>query len=167
MELTEEEVLEILRLIEESSFDYFQLELGDLKLTVGRGGAASGSSPHMASKPACDALVPAMGELETPPGKPASAARMKDRAGWDGLTPVEASMVGTFHAAPDPESPPFVEVGARVEEDTTVGLIEVMKVFTGVRAGVRGVVKEVLVANAQFVEYGQAIFLIEPDPSSE
>ena len=81
--------------------------------------------------------------------------------------PVYAPMVGTFYAAPEPSAPPFTEVGARVDEDATVGLIEVMKVFNSIRAGANGVIEQILVQNAQFVEYGQALFLIRPDGGSE
>ncbi len=74
-------------------------------------------------------------------------------------------MVGTFYRAPAPDAPPFVEVGASVEADTTLGLVEAMKVFTSVLAGVRGVVVQILVDNAQFVEYEQPLFLIRPEAS--
>jgi biotin carboxyl carrier protein len=72
-------------------------------------------------------------------------------------------MVGTFYIAPAPDAPPFVQVGGTVNADTTVGLVEAMKVFTSVMAGASGVVVERLVDNAQFVEYGQALFLIRPE----
>ena len=79
------------------------------------------------------------------------------------LVPVPSPMVGTFYVAPAPDAPPFVEIGAAVQDDTTVGLVEAMKVFTGVLAGTRGVIAERLVENAQFVEYGQPLFLIQPE----
>ncbi len=159
MDLTEDEVLEILKLIEESSFDFLRVEIGDLKLTVSKGGYVPDPSDETPA-PAQETgdSVPAA----EPPSPPARVR--EDLAGREGLVPVTAPMVGTFYAAPDPESPPFVEQGARVEDDTTVGLIEVMKVFTAVRAGARGVIGEALVANAQFVEYGQELFLIRADP---
>ena len=72
-------------------------------------------------------------------------------------------MVGVFYAAANPEAPPFVEKGAPVDADTTLGLIEVMKVYNAIRAGTRGVIAEILVANAEPVSLGQDIFLIEPD----
>ena len=71
-------------------------------------------------------------------------------------------MVGTFYRAPDPTAPPFVEVGSAVEPETTMALVEAMKVFTGVLAGVRGTVVAVLAENAQFVEYGQPLFRVRP-----
>lgn len=159
MELTEDDVLEILNLIEKSDFDYFELEIGDLKLTVAKGGyvpATASAAPATATPaPAVEAAAAA------PQTEPAT--KEKSAAIPEGLVPIIAPMVGTFYIAPDPESPPFVEKGGRVDEDTTVGLIEVMKVFSAVRAGVNGVIEEILIANAGAIEYGQALFLVRPD----
>jgi acetyl-CoA carboxylase biotin carboxyl carrier protein len=71
-------------------------------------------------------------------------------------------MVGTFYRAPSPGAPPYVEVGSAVEPATQVGIIEVMKLMNAIEAGVNGVVKEILAANAEPVEYGQPLMLIEP-----
>ncbi len=161
MELTEDDVLEILNLIEKSDFDYFELEIGDLKLTVAKGGyvpatANPSAAPATATPaPAVEAAAPA---TEAPAEKSAAIP--------EGLVAIIAPMVGTFYVAPDPESPPFVEKGGRVDEDTTVGLIEVMKVFSAVRAGVNGVIEEILIDNAGAIEYGQALFLVRPDDPS-
>lgn len=162
MELTEDEVLEILKMIEDSSFDFFQVELGELKLTVAKGGyvpnsgdAAPSPSPAAPPPPAPVAAAPSPPPAESPAGKLTEIP--------EGLVAITAPMVGTFYVAPDPESPSFVEVGARVDEDTTVALIEVMKVFSAVRSGVSGVVEQVLIPNAGSVEYGQALFLVKPD----
>ncbi len=72
-------------------------------------------------------------------------------------------MLGTFYITPEPGAPPFIKVGGVVDEDTTVGLIEVMKVFNAVRSGVRGVVSEICVQSGQFVEYGQTLFLVSQE----
>ena len=163
MDLTEDEVLEILKLIEESSFDFLRVEIGDLKLTVSKRGYVPDASDVSDET---QAPAQATGDPPPPPepaSPPAPERVREDIAGREGLVPVTAPMVGTFYGAPDPESPPFVETGARVDDDTTVALIEVMKVFTAVRAGATGVINDVLVANAQFVEYGQELFLIRAD----
>ncbi len=78
------------------------------------------------------------------------------------MVPITAPLLGTFYVAPEPGAPPFTQVGATVTEDTTVGLIEVMKVFNSVRAGVKGVVTEVVAQNGQFVEHGETLFLVKP-----
>lgn len=169
MELTEEDVLRILALIDKSNFDFFQLETGDLKLTVRRGGSgddAPGADPATPrpEEPSRAAEPPAAPEPQTAEATlPATGAGGPQEADLAGLLPVKAPMVGTFYAAPEPGAPPFVRVGTPVEEDTAVGLIEVMKVFSSVRAGVRGVVDKMLVANGQFVEYGQTLLLVRPE----
>ena len=76
---------------------------------------------------------------------------------------IVAPMVGTFYTTPEPGAPPFVDLGARVDEETTVGLIEVMKVFNAVQSRANGVIVDVCVQNGQFVEYGQTLFVVKPN----
>ncbi len=76
---------------------------------------------------------------------------------------ITAPMIGTFYRAPDPSSPPFVKEGDHVNKGDVVCIIEAMKLMNEVEADVSGVVKEVLVENAQPVEYGQKLFAIIPD----
>jgi acetyl-CoA carboxylase biotin carboxyl carrier protein len=76
---------------------------------------------------------------------------------------VKSPMVGTFYRAPAPDQPPFVEVGARVQADTIVCIIEVMKLMNSVAAGVAGTVTHVLAQNAQPVEAGQPVIAIRPE----
>jgi len=78
-------------------------------------------------------------------------------------THITSPMVGTFYQASSPEADPFVNVGSRVEKDTVVCMIEAMKVFNEIRAEAEGTIVEVLVENNTTVEYGQPLFLIEPD----
>jgi len=75
---------------------------------------------------------------------------------------IDAPMLGVFYRSPSPGAPPFVDVGTRVETDTSVCLIEVMKMMNSVPAGVAGTIAEVHVENAQAVEYGQPLFRVEP-----
>jgi acetyl-CoA carboxylase biotin carboxyl carrier protein len=76
---------------------------------------------------------------------------------------VRAPNLGTFYRAPRPGAPPYVKVGQHVDSATELCLIEVMKLFTTVHAGVSGAVRQVLVDDAELVEFDQALFLIEPD----
>ncbi|MBI2988082.1 MAG: acetyl-CoA carboxylase biotin carboxyl carrier protein [Deltaproteobacteria bacterium] len=157
MDLTEDDVLEILNLIEKSGFDFLQLQMGDLKLVVSKGGYMGSATLAASSAPAPKASG---GE-----GNAQVAAEAKPQAPAirEGTVPVNAPMVGTFYITPEPGAPPFVKVGSRIDEDTTVGLIEVMKVFNAVKSGVRGVVAEICVQGGQFVEYGQTLFLVKPE----
>jgi acetyl-CoA carboxylase biotin carboxyl carrier protein len=82
-----------------------------------------------------------------------------------GLTAIRAPNLGTFYRAPKPGEPPYVQVGHRVEPSTEVCIIEVMKLFTSVHAGISGVVRQVLVEDSELVEFDQVLFLIEVDKS--
>jgi acetyl-CoA carboxylase biotin carboxyl carrier protein len=152
MELTEEDVLEILKLFEHSKFDFLELQQGERKITVSKAGHVRGAAQASAVPPAPAALPPAAGPQQPPEPKPAPTE--------PGLTPIPAPMVGKFYAAPSPSEPPYVAVGTAVEAGATVGLIEVMKVFTSVKTEAAGVIERILVSNGQFVEFGQPLFLL-------
>ncbi len=168
MELTEDDVLHILKLIDESKFDYFQLEVGELKITVSKGDPIPiSSSPQNApvAQPARAAGVEAPKPTPAAPAVPPQSATSNvdvKAAAAEGLLPITAPLLGTFYVAPEPGAPPFVQIGAAITEDTTVGLIEVMKVFNSVRSSVKGTVVQVVAQNGQFVEYGQTLFLVKP-----
>jgi acetyl-CoA carboxylase biotin carboxyl carrier protein len=158
-ELSEDDVLQILKLIDESHFDYFQLEVGDLKITVSKGDAIPAAPAPQVN------AAPAAAPVAAPAAKPAAQAAPqapKPAAIPEGMAPITAPLLGTFYVAPEPGAPPFVKVGQAITEDTTVGLIEVMKVFNSVRAGVKGTIVEVVAQNGQFVEFGQTLFIVKP-----
>lgn len=162
MELSEDDVLHILKLIDESKFDYFQLEVGELKITVSKGDPLPAApAPQSAAAAPAPASTPTEAAKHTSgiatPTQPPKTAAIPP-----GLTPITAPLLGTFYVASEPGAPPFVKVGDTVNEDTTVGLIEVMKVFNSVRSGVNGVVIEAVAQNGQFVEHGQTLFLVKP-----
>ena len=143
MSLTAKDVAEITRLLEESSFDELYLEMDGLKLSLRRSGAAP--------------AAPAPAAPARPPEPPSAAViAPADLSVQD----VPAPLLGTFYRAPKPGAPPFVEVGAQVEEDTVVGIIEVMKLMNAVRASVRGTVTEVLARDGALVEYGQTLLRV-------
>jgi acetyl-CoA carboxylase biotin carboxyl carrier protein len=141
MSLTAKDVAEITRLLEQSGFDELDLEINGFRIHLARNGASTGPAPEP-SKPAPAIPVPA-------PSARAAAA--------PGLIDVAAPLLGTFYRAPRPGAPPFVDLGSPVEADTIVGIIEVMKLMTTVRAGARGVVREILVRDGELVEYGATL----------
>ena len=159
MELSEDDVLHILKLIDESKFDYFQLEVGELKITVSKGDPIplGNSAPVRAAPAAAPVATPK--PVTAPAAAPAAPKAAAIPAGHLAIT---APLLGTFYVAPEPGAPPFVQVGQQVTEDTTCGLIEVMKVFNSVRAGVKGTIVEVVAANGGFVEFGQPLFIVKP-----
>lgn len=81
----------------------------------------------------------------------------------DGLVPIEASVASVFYRRPSPGEPPYVEEGDQVNEDTIVCLLEIMKCFRSVSAGVKGKVEKILVDSGQLVKKGDAVMLIRLD----
>lgn len=109
------------------------------------------------------------GALHTPAAQPAAPAPNQPAPAQPapsqpdaGLVPITSPMVGTFYAAANPDSPPFASVGTAVSPETTVCLIEAMKVFNEIKAETTGTVERVLVKNGQAVEYGQKLYLVRP-----
>src|SRR5882724_3893316 len=81
----------------------------------------------------------------------------------DGWTVVRAPSLGTFYRSPKPGSPPYCEAGQTIGSEQELGLLEVMKLFTTVRSGMPGTVREILAKDGEMVEFDQPLFLIEPD----
>ncbi|HWF97262.1 MAG TPA: acetyl-CoA carboxylase biotin carboxyl carrier protein [Xanthobacteraceae bacterium] len=163
MELTEDDVLEILKLFEQSKFDFLQLEQGERKITVSKGGYVSARTDTALAIAPARALPAAA--TATASSAALQAAPAVSAAPEPGLLPVTAPMVGKFYAAPSPSDPPFVMPGTKVAAGATVGLIEVMKVFASIKTETAGVIERILVSNGQFVEFGQTLFWIRPDPT--
>ncbi len=157
MPLTAQDVAEITRLLEESDFDELHLEQDGLKLTLKRG-AASGRSRPASTIPATPSAAAAARGAVGVSREPRSES--PGSAGNQSVADVAAPLVGIFYRAPRPGAPPYVEVGARVEEDTIVGIIEVMKLMNAVRAEVKGTVSEILVQDGAAVEYGQVLLRV-------
>ena len=147
MALTDEDVREILRIIDESELDELLIETEGFTLHVTKG-AADGGALSRAPRGVEGARESA------PPPAPSAPA--------DGVVTVDSPMLGTFYRAESPGAEPFVNVGDRVEADTTVCIIEVMKMMNSVPAGVGGVIAEVVAENAQLVEYGAPLFRVKP-----
>jgi acetyl-CoA carboxylase biotin carboxyl carrier protein len=171
-DLNEDEILQILKIIDESNFDELSLETDNLKLVLRKSGGASSIQelrnvplrhiPLDSTKPvASEENVPLVGHKEYPAVTPSPAPIEV------GLVPVKAPILGIFYRSPSPGASRFVEEGTSVMENDKVCIIEVMKVFNSVAAGVRGVVVKVCAETGQLVEFGQTLFLIRPDGGHE
>jgi acetyl-CoA carboxylase biotin carboxyl carrier protein len=152
------EVGDILGLIGRLDCDTFELEYGELRINVSRDGAQS---------PPPAAATPGSVTVTTPPDdQPPEATRAEagSPTGAPSATAVAvtAPMTGTFYRAPAPDAPPCVTEGEQVEQGQTVGLVEVMKLYTELRADAAGVVLRVDAAEGSLVEYGQPLLWIEP-----
>jgi acetyl-CoA carboxylase biotin carboxyl carrier protein len=163
--LTAADVAEIMRLLEQSSFDELTLEMEGIKLSLRRGAAAERAdvaavpSSAVASAPTLSpAPMPAPAITQTPTSAPATPGRSV--AADPNIQDVVAPLLGTFYRSPKPGAPPFVEVGATVTEDSVVAIIEVMKLMNTVRAGARGTVVEILPVDGALVEYGEPLLRV-------
>jgi len=157
--LSDEDVREILRIVDESALTELQIETEGFSLHVRKGGGDAEASGLPRVRP-----VPKTEPPRHPPGGwEASASPPPPEDGSDSrLATITAPMLGTFYRAEAPGKPPFVDVGQRVEPDTIVCIIEVMKMMNSVTAGVSGTIAAVVPDNAELVEYGQTLFRVEP-----
>jgi acetyl-CoA carboxylase biotin carboxyl carrier protein len=147
--LTAADVAEIMRLVEQSSFDELTLEMDGIKLSLKRGASVEVANPQGSADDAPD-------EAAAKKSPPAPVAAPAD----PNVHEVASPLLGTFYRAPKPGAPPFVEVGAQVEAETVVAIIEVMKLMNTVRAGARGTVTDILVADGALAEYGETLLRV-------
>ncbi len=138
-------------------YDVTALDVSDesLQIRLRRGSAeVSHRAPPPPPPPPPPAAVSAAPTQASPPAAESPENRMLI---------IESPMVGTYYASSSPETPPFVAAGSRIGVDTTVCIIEAMKVFTDIPAGIAGVIVETMVKNGQPVEFGQPLFRVRPD----
>lgn len=149
-----EHIRNLIELMVENDLSRLELREGETHILLRRG------HPPVISTPAVGPIVPA---VAAPPGEPAAppSPAAAPLAEAEELF-IRSPMVGTFYAAPDPESPPFIKVGDPVNLETVVCLVEAMKVFNEIKAEVAGRVMRVLVNNAEAVEFDQPLFVVAP-----
>jgi acetyl-CoA carboxylase biotin carboxyl carrier protein len=142
-----EEITRLVNFLEEKKLTHFELEVEGFKIKISRTVASAsvpGSSPQTRNE------------------KASFPAGMYPQESSDSLHYVTSPMVGTFYRAPDPTSPPFVDVGDEVKKSQTLCIIEAMKLMNEIEAEVEGIIKEIYVENGKPVEYGQKLFAIQP-----
>ncbi|HLB30271.1 MAG TPA: biotin/lipoyl-containing protein [Gammaproteobacteria bacterium] len=164
MPLTHADVEEILRLLEHSPYDELHLDTGKFRLTLRRGAEGTGQW----SRETQTLNEPHRIETETGGSAPildvdAETATFSDHE--PDTVPILAPMIGTFYRAPKPGAPPFVEVGSRVGKDTIIAIIEVMKLMNSVPAGKTGTITAILAEDGEFIEAGQVLMRLRPDPA--
>jgi len=165
MELTQDDVIRILKLIDESPMGRVSLQVGDLKLEVEKGtgpGSASAISAR-ASRPAAAGVAETPQPARLDPGVQEKAKPKQVPGADENLLAIKAPLLGIFYRRSQPGVPPYVDEGSLVDEDTTVALIEVMKLFNPVKAGVRGRIVKICVENNDLVEFDQVLFLVKPE----
>jgi len=140
------ELRQLIRLVQRTGIGELEVSSGGRTVRISAHGSATGAvaNPQMAGPPA-----------------PAAAVATKAPEA-DHLKAITSPMVGTFYRAPAPDADPYVENGASVEVGQTVCIIEAMKLMNEIESEVKGRIVRILVENAQPVEFGQDLFLVEP-----
>ena len=164
MDLTHNDVQSILKIIDAAEhLDEIEIVHGGFRLHVVRNGSGrltpAASVQQSAREDRATVSTPAAGESAPASVRPPAPAPASVPAG---VVAIRAPMLGVFYRAPAPGEKPFVEVGQRVRADDTVCLIEVMKLFNSIRAGVDGEVVDILADNGGLVEYDQALIFVKP-----
>jgi acetyl-CoA carboxylase biotin carboxyl carrier protein len=148
------DIKELIALIRKNDLSEFSLEQEGFKITLKRGGEFQQVITTPAFAPAPISIAPA--------AAPAAAltAPAASSGGNSGDRDLPSPMVGTFYSAASPDSAPFVTVGQQVTPETTICIIEAMKVMNEIKAETSGVITEILAENGKPVQYGQALFRI-------
>ena len=165
--IDQDDVIQILRMLEESTFDELRLEMGDLKLVASK--SSKKASPAQALKFDDGEAVQSVPDVKTPVQAKEERFDISQPSDIEnnGFIAIKAPMLGTFYSAPKPGAPPFVETGRLVSGDDSVCIIEVMKLFNTVKAGIRGRIAKICAENGQMVEYQQTLFLVEEVKEAE
>lgn len=163
--MNQKELKELIEFLIEKDIAEFELERGDVKVRIKRGGADSAEPRYIAVPPAHAApaatppAVPAAGSAPASPtaAPPAATAESEEEAG---LHIIRSPIVGTFYQAASPGAPPFVKVGDKVTLGQVLCIIEAMKLMNEIESDYAGELVKTFVTNAQPVEYGQPLFTI-------
>ncbi len=149
------EIKKVVKLMKENDLSEFALEEENFKLQLKRGGDVVTqvvAAPQMVAAPVAAPIAAA----------PVAAAPEAPAAVDDGLIEITSPMVGTFYSSPSPDTDSFSSIGMEIGEDSVVCIIEAMKVMNEIKAEVKGTIKKILVDNATPVQFGQALFLVDP-----
>ena len=147
---------ELIRLVEDSEIRELEISGPFTKIRISKGGTLVPEGPAPSVVQA--AALPA---AEAPAAAAHEETEAEDRD--SGLVPIVSPMVGTFYTASAPDAAPYVEQGDRVNKGQVVCIVEAMKLMNEIEAETSGTIVRVLVENAQPVEYGQELFLVQPD----
>jgi acetyl-CoA carboxylase biotin carboxyl carrier protein len=153
-----EQLRQILELVDRHELTEFELEDEGLRLKIrkaaaGKPGAVHGVQELEPAHPPAAAEAPAAAPVMSPVAQPAGAEPVE-------LAIVKSPIVGTFYSSPEPEAPPFVELGAVVKKGQTLCIIEAMKLMNEIESDFDGQVVNVYVENGQPVQYGERLFAI-------
>lgn len=158
------EIKELIKLVDETSVHELEIENEGTRLLIRKPGKseivtvqAPVAAPAYTVAP--QAAIPTS-QVQPGAGQP-TAEETKEYA--SNLHKIVSPMVGTFYSSSSPDAAPYVSIGSKVSDKTTVCIIEAMKLMNELEAEVKGEIVEILVENGQLVEYGQPLFLVKPE----
>ena len=167
-ELSYAEILQIIELFKSSSeLSEFRLKYGITELDLRKPGSAETPSREGREHPNLGNSVvgpqPKAQDISAPAQTPAAIAKPESAVRPSKTVPIKSMTVGTFYCAPEPGAVAFVKVGQRVAPDTTVCIVEVMKLMNAIQAECSGIVSEILVKDGEPVEFGQVLMVVDQD----
>ena len=156
----------LMEIFNRSEWDEMHLKTDDVEIFLSNDPKASLAAPVATAAPAAAPVAAptpeASGAAAASASEPSAAGPAQDVVVPDGMVAVTAPNLGTFYRSPKPGAAPYVEVGQAVDADTDVCLIEVMKLFTPVKAGTAGKVHEICIDDGTMVEFGDVLVIIDP-----
>ncbi len=162
--MNQKELKELIEFLIEKDITEFELERGDVKVRIKRGGAQPvvqvQGEPRIFTGPAVAGNVEV--GMGAPSASAAAPAAPKEAPPEEVLQAVKSPIVGTFYEAPSPGAPPFVKVGDTVEVGQVLCIVEAMKLLNEIESDVAGEIVKKLAVNGQPIEYGQELFAIRP-----
>jgi acetyl-CoA carboxylase biotin carboxyl carrier protein len=157
------EIKEMINLMNENGLTELEIEKEGLRIRLKKGIAGEMSVEGLKEKVVFAPAPPVMERGSAPPASVATAEILAEKlANGKSRTDIKSPMVGTFYRSPSPESPAFVEINQAIEVGQVICIIEAMKLMNEIKSEIRGKIVDVLVNNAEPVEFGQPLFLIEP-----
>jgi len=157
------EIKELIEFLKEEDIAEFELERGDVKVRIKRGGPAAPPDTRYYAVPSAPPSGPELGTAPAvAPAAPPVQPKQKEEAAEEGLHVVRSPIVGTFYEAPSPGAPPFAKVGDIVEVGQVLCIVEAMKLMNEIECDMAGEIVKKLASNGQPIEYGQELFLIRP-----
>lgn len=171
--MLESMIRKLVKLVEESDIAQLEVSSWGRKVKITKRYAPSSGNGHSSggSLTEVDIPVPPPRFEKNPQITPQAVPRQKETApevaepaesADDKYVPIKSPMVGTFYTAPEPNAPPYVEVGTTIQKGAVVCIVEAMKLMNEIESEISGRVVKRLVENAQPVEFGQTLFLVEP-----
>lgn len=182
MDLSYDDVLEILQVVEKSTVDYLEVNVGETKIVLDKSGEMSpnlgitnkervSTTPESSTTDFMQDNNAGNDSNVLPETANVQNIQHEDKKHHDGsanadAVEIKAPVVGVFYRQSEPGAPPYVEVGSKVEKGDTVGLLEVMKMFTSVTSPASGTVEAILAENNEFVEFDQPLMLIKAETTA-